>query len=131
MAKAAGKDPLEFRRKLMANHPKHLAVLNAVADKIGWETTKPPAGQFRGIAQFMGYGSYVAAAAEVSVSDRGKAEGASPGDGHRQRPRRQPGPGRRPGRRLGRLRPRRHAATRRCTVKDGRIVEENFDTYHP
>ena len=35
--KAAGKDPLEFRRKLMANHPKHLAVLNAVADKIGWD----------------------------------------------------------------------------------------------
>ena len=36
LAKAAGKDPLEFRRKLMANHPKHLAVLNAVAEKIGW-----------------------------------------------------------------------------------------------
>ena len=43
LAKAAGKDPLEFRRKMMANHPKHLAVLNAVADKIGWGTP-PPAG---------------------------------------------------------------------------------------
>ena len=42
LAKAAGKDPLEFRRKLMANHPKHLAVLNAVAEKIGWG--KPPRG---------------------------------------------------------------------------------------
>src|SRR6266481_7198762 len=30
LAHAAGQDPLEFRRKLMANHPKHLAVLNAV-----------------------------------------------------------------------------------------------------
>ena len=57
IAKAAGKDPLEFRRALMANHPKHLAVLNAVADKIGWDKP-PPAGVFRGIAQFMGYGSY-------------------------------------------------------------------------
>ena len=63
-------DPLEFRRKLMANHPKHLAVLNAVADKGGWG--KPaPAGVFRGLAQHMGYGSYVAACAEVSVSDAG------------------------------------------------------------
>ena len=43
VAKAAGKDPLEFRRKMMANHPKHLAVLNAVADKIGWG--KPAAGR--------------------------------------------------------------------------------------
>ena len=33
LAKAAGKDPLEFRRKMMANHPKHLAVLNAVAER--------------------------------------------------------------------------------------------------
>ena len=72
VAKAAGKEPLAFRRAMLGNHPKHSAVLNAVAEKIGWETTKPPAGQFRGIAQFMGYGSYVAAAAEVSVSDRGR-----------------------------------------------------------
>jgi isoquinoline 1-oxidoreductase subunit beta len=73
VAKAAGQDPLEFRRKMMGNHPKHLAVLNAVAAKIGWGTA-PPAGQFRGIAQQMGYASYVAAAAEVSVSDRGKVK---------------------------------------------------------
>ncbi len=72
VAKEAGKDPLEFRRALMKNHPKHLAVLNAVADKIGWGKTQPEAGRFRGIAQQMGFGSYVAGAAEVSVSDRGK-----------------------------------------------------------
>ena len=71
VARAAGTDPLEFRRALMQNHPKHLAVLNAVADKAGWG--KPlPAGVHRGIAQFMGYGSYSAAVAEVSVSDQGK-----------------------------------------------------------
>jgi isoquinoline 1-oxidoreductase beta subunit len=70
-AKAAGKDPLEFRRALMAKHPKHLSVLNAAAEKAGWG--KPlPAGVHRGLAQFMGYGSYSAAVAEVSVSDAGK-----------------------------------------------------------
>ena len=66
VAKEAGVDPLEFRRKLMANHPKHLAVLNAVAEKAGWG--KPAAqGVFRGLSQAMAFGSYVAACAEVSV----------------------------------------------------------------
>jgi len=73
VARAAGQDPLEFRRALMANHPKHLAVLNAAADKAGWG--KPlPAGVHRGIAQFMGYGSYSAAVAELSVSDKGQVK---------------------------------------------------------
>ena len=67
VAKAAGRDPLQFRRQLMASHPKHLAVLNAAAERAGWG--KPlPKGVYRGIAQFMGYGSYSAAVAEVSVS---------------------------------------------------------------
>ena len=71
VAKAAGKDPLEFRRALMKEHSKHLAVLNAAAEKGDWG--KPlPAGVHRGIAQFMGYGSYSAAVAEVSVSPQGK-----------------------------------------------------------
>jgi isoquinoline 1-oxidoreductase beta subunit len=71
VAKAAGKDPLEFRRKLLANSPKHLGVLNAVAEKADYG--KPlPAGVHRGISVFMGYGSYCAAVAEVSVSDRGR-----------------------------------------------------------
>jgi isoquinoline 1-oxidoreductase subunit beta len=70
-ARAAGKDSLEFRRALMKNHPKHLAVLNAAAEKGDWG--KPlPAGVHRGIAQFMGYGSYSAATAEVSVDAKGK-----------------------------------------------------------
>jgi isoquinoline 1-oxidoreductase beta subunit len=63
--------PLEFRRALMKEYPKHLAVLNAAAEKGDWG--KPlPAGVHRGIAQFMGYGSYSAAVAEVSVSPQGK-----------------------------------------------------------
>jgi isoquinoline 1-oxidoreductase subunit beta len=71
VARAAGKDSVEFRRALMKNHPRHLAVLNAAAEKGDWG--KPlPAGVHRGIAQFMGYGSYSAAVAEVSVSEQGK-----------------------------------------------------------
>jgi isoquinoline 1-oxidoreductase beta subunit len=55
----------------MHNHPKHLAVLNAVAEKGDWG--KPlPAGIHRGIAHFMGYGSYSAAVAEVSMTGKGK-----------------------------------------------------------
>ncbi len=71
LAHAAGKDPLEFRRAMMADHPKHLAVLNAVAEGIGWDTP-PPEGIHRGICQHMGYGSYVAAAAEVSINGSGE-----------------------------------------------------------
>jgi isoquinoline 1-oxidoreductase beta subunit len=71
VARAAGKDSLEFRRALMKEHPKHLAVLNAAAEKAEWG--KPlPGGIHRGLAQFMGYGSYSAAVAEVSVSPQGK-----------------------------------------------------------
>ena len=65
-ARAAGRDSLEFRRELMREHPKHLAVLEAAAKAADYG--KPlPAGVHRGIAQFMGYGSYSAAVAEVSV----------------------------------------------------------------
>ena len=71
LAHAAGRDPLEFRRAMMADHPKHLAVLNAVAEGIGWDTPAPE-GIHRGLCQHMGYGSYVAAAAEVSVNDAGR-----------------------------------------------------------
>src|SRR5256884_5473630 len=55
----------------MADTPKHLAVWNAAAERAGWGKLQP-AGVHRGIAQFMGYGSYSAATAEVSVSAGGK-----------------------------------------------------------
>jgi len=71
LAHAAGKDPLEFRRTLLAKNPKHRAVLDAACEKADY--TKPlPKGVFRGICQNMGFGSYTAAVAEVSVSDKGK-----------------------------------------------------------
>ncbi|MBR0844746.1 xanthine dehydrogenase family protein molybdopterin-binding subunit [Bradyrhizobium liaoningense] len=128
LAQAAGQDPLEFRRKLMGNHPKHLAVLNAVAEKIGWNTPAPQ-GVYRGIAQVMGYGSYVAGAAEISVTDGSKIKVhrivASTDPGYVVNP----------------------AQVERqiagsfvyglsalfyggCTVKDGRIEQTNFDTYN-
>jgi isoquinoline 1-oxidoreductase beta subunit len=128
LAHAAGQDPVEFRRKLMAKHPKNLAVLNAVAEKIGW-TTPAPQGVFRGIAQHMGYGSYVAAATEISVSEGNKIKV------HRIVAATDPGYAVNP------------AQIERqvagsfvygltglfyggCTVKDGRIEQTNFDTYN-
>ena len=128
LAHSAGQDPLAFRRKLMANHPKHLAVLNAVADRVGWST--PVAnGVFRGIAQQMGLGSYVAAAAEISVADNNRIKV------HRIVAAIDPGTAVNP------------AQIERqvagsfvfglsglfyggCTVKDGRIEQTNFDSYN-
>ena len=67
-------DPLALRRKLLVNSPKNLAVLNAVAERAGWGRPAPDVGGqkvYRGLAQIMGFGSYVAACAEVSVSNDG------------------------------------------------------------
>ncbi|MEA2919189.1 MAG: isoquinoline 1-oxidoreductase subunit beta [Bradyrhizobium sp.] len=128
LAQAAGQDPLEFRRKLMARNPKNLAVLNAVAEKIGWG--KPaPQGVHRGLAQLHAYASYVAGAAEISVTDGNKVKVlrivAATDPGYAVNP----------------------AQIERqiagsfvygltglfyggCTVKDGRIEQTNFDTYN-
>ncbi len=126
LAHAAGQDPLAFRRKLMAKHPQHLAVLETVAERIGWNNAPAP-GVHRGLAQIMGFGSYVAAAAEVSVDD-GQLKihriVAATDPGHAVNP----------------------AQIERqvegsfvyglsaclygeCTVKGGRMEQENFDTY--
>ena len=71
LAHAAGKDPLAFRRGLMTKNPKHLAVLNAVAERANWGAPLPK-GVYRGIAQNCGFGSYTAAVAEVSVTPKGE-----------------------------------------------------------
>jgi isoquinoline 1-oxidoreductase beta subunit len=127
LAQAVGQDELEFRRKLMANHPKNLAVLNAVAERIGWG--KPaPQGIYRGLAHMKAFNAYVAAAAEISVSGNKikvhRIVGATdpiyavnPAQIDRQ-----------------------VAGSfvyglsalfyQECTVKDGRIVQSNFDNYN-
>ena len=91
LAHAAGQDPLEFRRKLMANHPKHLAVLNAVAERHRLGQAGAGRACIRGLAQTMGFGSYVAACAEVSVerrraSSRSTASSPPPIRGHAVNP---------------------------------------------
>lgn len=68
LAHAAGKDPLEFRRALLAKHARHLGVLNLAADKAGWGT--PPAqGRARGLAVHESFGSYAAQVAEISLEN--------------------------------------------------------------
>ena len=127
LAHAAGQDPLAFRRKLMANHPKHLAVLDAAAERAGWGTPAPP-GVHRGICQTMGFGAYVAAVAEVSVSDTGALTVhrivAATDPGHAVNP--QQIAAQVEGSFVYGLTA---ALYGECTVKGGRMEQENFDTY--
>ena len=127
VAHATQQDPLALRRKLMANHPKHLAVLNAAAERAGWG--KPaPKGVFRGLAQTMGFGSYVAACAEVSVSDDGVLKihriVAATDPGHAVNP--QQIEAQVEGSFAYGLSA---ALYGECTVKGGRMEQENFNTY--
>jgi len=68
LAHAAGRDPVEFRRELLRNAPRHMAVLDLVAEKSGW-SQPPPEGVSRGIAIHGSFGTLVAQVAEVSVKD--------------------------------------------------------------
>lgn len=68
LAAAARKDPVEFRRGLLAKAPRHLGVLNLAAEKAGWGSPLP-AGQARGIAVHESFNSFVAEVAEVSIED--------------------------------------------------------------
>jgi isoquinoline 1-oxidoreductase beta subunit len=127
LAHAAGRDPLAFRRGLMSDHPRSLAVLNAVAEKVGWGTPAAD-GVHRGLAVCNAFASYVAACAEVSVNDRGRLKI------HRIVAATDPGYA---------VNPQQIEAQvegsfvfglsallyGECTVRGGRVEQENFDTY--
>ena len=127
LAHAAGQDALEYRRRLMADHPKALAVLDAVARAGGWGA-KTPDGRYRGLAHYRVSNSYIAALAEISVKDGNKIKV------HRIVIAMDPGVAVNP------AQIERQIASgivfglsglflQECTVKDGRIVQENFDSY--
>ena len=126
VADALGQDKLAFRLKFLK--PKHAAVLKAVADKAGWPTPAPQ-GVYRGLAQYMSHGSYVAACAELSVSPQGTLKI------HRIVAAIDPGYAVNP------AQIERQVAGSfvfglsallygECTVKDGAIEQTNFDTYN-
>ena len=69
MAKAAAKDPVEFRRAMLTAEPRRLGVLNLAAEKSGWGTPLP-AGRARGVAVHQSFGTYVAQVAEVSLVNK-------------------------------------------------------------
>jgi isoquinoline 1-oxidoreductase beta subunit len=71
VAHAAGKDPYEYRRNLMGDHPRHLAVLDKVAEAAGWGDPLEP-GRGRGIAVHKSFKTYVAQVVEVSVDATGE-----------------------------------------------------------
>ena len=130
IAAATNQDPLELRRKLMGKHPKHLATLNAVAERAGWGKPAPDVdGQkvFRGLAQTHGFGSYVAACAEVSVNADGELRVhrivAATDCGYAANP--QQIEAQIEGSFVYGL----SALFGQCTVKDGRIEQTNFDSY--
>ena len=127
LAHATGQDALAFRRSLMGSNPRHLAVLNAAAAAGDWGKPAAP-GVFRGLAQTMGFGSYVAACAEVSVSAEGELKVhrivAATDPGHAVNP--QQIEAQVEGSFAYGLSA---ALYGECTVKDGRIEQENFHSY--
>lgn len=126
VAHAAGQDPLAFRLALMADYPKNAAVLTAVAERAGWG--KPAAaGRFLGLAQCTAFGSHIAACAEVSVTDgRLKIHRivAATDCGHAVNP--QQIEAQVEGSFVYGLSAMLYGE---CTVRDGRVEQENFDTY--
>jgi isoquinoline 1-oxidoreductase beta subunit len=73
LAHAAGKDPVEYRRALLTDHPRHKAVLELAAEKAGWGTTLPE-GKARGIAVHESFSTFVAQVAEITMQPDGSVK---------------------------------------------------------
>ena len=67
LARRTGKDPIAFRRHLLARHPRDLVVLNLAAEKAGWGRLMAR-GRGRGIAYHRSFNTRVAMVAEVTMS---------------------------------------------------------------
>jgi isoquinoline 1-oxidoreductase beta subunit len=71
LAHAAGRDPVEYRRELLAHNPRLRAVLELAADKAGWGQPLP-AGRARGVAVNRFRGTFIAQVVEVSLAADGR-----------------------------------------------------------
>ena len=69
LAATASVDPVEYRRILLKNAPRHLSVLNLAAEKAGWGSPLPE-GRFRGVAVCEAMASYVCQIVELSVENK-------------------------------------------------------------
>jgi len=71
LAHRSGQNPYQFRLNMLADKPRHSAVLKAAAERAGWERNLAP-GRAQGIALQESFGSIVAQVAEVSISETGQ-----------------------------------------------------------
>jgi isoquinoline 1-oxidoreductase beta subunit len=69
LASLAGKDPVEYRRTLLKNHPRHLSALNLAAEKAAWGRPLP-AGRFRGVAVHEAMNSFISQVMEISIENK-------------------------------------------------------------
>ena len=130
MAAVASVDALAFRLRLLAHQPRAASVLRAVAQKGGWGQPPRAGVDGRGLAFMRSFATFVAAMAEVSISGAGRVNvrrlviAIDPGTVVNPR--------------LVEMQVEGSLAfglgamlKQACTVKNGRIVEQNFDTYPP
>ncbi len=68
LASVGGIDPAEYRRRLLADHPRHAGVLERVVAESGWGGSLPE-GMARGLSVHESFGSFVAQVAEVSIEN--------------------------------------------------------------
>lgn len=70
IARQTGQDPIELRRSLLKDHPRHLATLNLAAEKAEWGKEMPK-GVHRGVALHESFGTVVAEIADIRMDDKG------------------------------------------------------------